>query len=952
MSVRAAQKTESDAFIERLLALGGAAARADLVAQHPAINWDEIVQTLTEKVWQEVRVDTRRAKHVADAAMDVARTLGKPALLARSFRAQANAMYALDEHPEAVHLYAHAIALFEQTGEEAELARTLSGSIQSLLLLGRYDDALAAGERAGAIFRKQGNTRRLARLEINLGNIYHRQDRFAEALAFYERAYEQMLAHDDAEGLAAVLSNLSLCHISLNDFPKALELHRAARRHCEQKDMPTLVAYADYNIAYLYFLRGEYGRSIQMLRDASVSAKKANDSYQLALCNLDLSEIYLELNLSAEAGELGRAANTGFHELGFGYEAAKALGFAAIAASRQGQAFEAVKLFAQAKEMFVRDQNQVWPSLIDLYEALVLFTEGRLFEARRLCVAAHEFFRTSSMRGKAVLAELLLARIALRLGDTVLASQHCGAALTALKDLDSPTLHYQAEFLMGEIARATGNEDAAYESYCRARAAVERLRSSLRGEELKIAFFENKLEVYESLVDICLRRQNSFEEAFAYIEQAKSRTLMDLLNQPVHVPTAVDPGQSELVRSIRNLREELNWYYNLIEREQLRPEERSPERVQQLELQARSRETDLMRAMKEATVAEANEAGMQVPSNLSLEEIRSVLPADTALVEFFCTHDRNIVCVLTRDKLHICPVTVQSRIQKLLQFLQFQISKFRLDPQYVATFSQPLLESTQAHLKSLYQELIAPIRHLLEARHVVFVQHGLLHYVPFHALHDGESYLIDQFSISYAPSASVYAHCQTKPVNAAGDSLILGVPDERTPAIAEEVRALAGILPNAKLFVGDEATEDVLKKYGPRSKSVHIATHGYFRQDNPMFSSIRLGTSHLSLYDMAHLQLPVDMVVLSGCATGLNVITPGDELMGLVRGLLQAGAQSLVLSLWDVHDDSTKEFMIEFYTQLQQGRTKGQAMQNACLHLRESRPHPYHWAPFLLIGKG
>ena len=78
-----------------------------------------------------------------------------------------------------------------------------------------------------------------------------------------------MLAHDDAEGLAAVLSNLSLCHISLNDFPKALELHQAARRHCEQKDMPILVAYADYNIAYLHFLRGEYGRAIQMLRDAA-----------------------------------------------------------------------------------------------------------------------------------------------------------------------------------------------------------------------------------------------------------------------------------------------------------------------------------------------------------------------------------------------------------------------------------------------------------------------------------------------------------------------------------------------------------------------------------------------------------------------------------------------------------------------------------------------------------
>jgi CHAT domain-containing protein len=119
-----------------------------------------------------------------------------------------------------------------------------------------------------------------------------------------------------------------------------------------------------------------------------------------------------------------------------------------------------------------------------------------------------------------------------------------------------------------------------------------------------------------------------------------------------------------------------------------------------------------------------------------------------------------------------------------------------------------------------------------------------------------------------------------------------------------------------------------------------------------MFSSIRLGASHLSLYDMAHLHLPVELVVLSGCATGLNVVTPGDELMGLVRGLLQAGARSLVLSLWDVDDDSTKEFMIEFYTQLQQGRPKAEALQTSSLRLRERRPHPYHWAPFLLIGKG
>ena len=951
MSVQAARKTESDALIEKLLALDDAPSRKRLVAQHPLAVWNEIVRILTERVWQEVRVDTHQAERSAQAAMEVAEAVGDRASLAMSLRAKANALYALDHHAEAIQLHEQAVALFEQVGDDAELARTLSGSIQPLLLLGRYDDALASGERARKIFEQQGNQRRLARLDINLGNIYHRQDRFTEAVEFYQRAYEELLRHDDAEGLAAVLSNLSLCYISLNDFPKALELHRIARQHCEQKGMPILVAYADYNIAYLYFLRGELGRAIQMLRDAAISARHAQDTYQQALCNLDLSEIYLELNLSTEAGELGRAAHQAFQDLGFGYEGAKALAFTAIAASRTGQAFEAVKLFAQAKEMFVRDQNQVWASLIDLYEALVLFNEGRLFEAQRLCVAALDFFRSSPMQGKAVLAELLLARISLRINDLPLAERQCQAARAILEKIDSPLLLYQAEFLMGEIARAIAQPQTAYESYRRAREAVEHVRGKLRGEELKIAFFQNKLEVYENLVDLCLHRPNSFEEAFGYIEQAKSRALMDLLMQSVHVPRAADSGQSELVRSIRNLREELNWYYNLIEREQLRPEERSQERIKQLEQQARLREADLMRAVKDATASEAHEAGL-VASTTSLEQIRAALPADTTLVEYFRTQDRTLACVLTRDQLHMVPVTLHSRIQKLLQLLQFQMSKFRLNPQYLATFNDSLLHSTEAHLKSLYQELLAPIRHVLNSQHLVFVPHGLLHYVPFHALHDGDSYLVDRYSVSYAPSASVYAVCQAKQGIASGDSLILGVPDVQAPLIQAEAEALSRILRNPRLFLGETATEEVLRTHGRNSRVVHIATHGYFRQDNPMFSSIRLGTSHLSLYDLSYLQLPADLIVLSGCATGLNVVSPGDELMGLVRGLLQAGAQSLVLSLWDVHDESTKEFMIGFYTRLQAGLTKPKAMQATMQELRRSYPHPYYWAPFSLIGKG
>lgn len=951
MSSKAAPQTESEAMIQRLLAAANDTARRELVRQHPALDWEQLITTLTDRVRQEIHVSTAEAQRLADIAIVVAETVGNKVALAKSFRAKANTLYAQDQHADAVEMHSRAEALFEEAGDKQELARTLSGSIQPLLLLGRYDEALQAAERARVIFSDQGNAWRLARLEINIGNIYQRQDRFEDALQHYQEAYDGLLSHDDAEGLAAVLSNLSLCYISLNNFPKALEFHKKARQHCLEKGMPILVAYADYNIAYLYFLRGEYGRSIQMLREAASGAKRADDSYQLALCDLDLAEIYLEINLSTEAVELAHAAHLGFERLGFGYEAAKALAFAAIGASRQGQAFEGLKLFRQSREMFARDKNLVWPSLIDLYEALVLFNEGRLFEARRLCVAARDFFSSAKMARKALLAELLLARIALRLNEMTAARQHCDAAMKQLTRLEAPMLLYQAQFLLGEISRAEKDDVLAYEAYSQARGALEALRGSLRGEELKIAFFDNKLELYEHLVDLCLRRSNGFEEAFSYIEQAKSRSLMDLMTQPVAV-VENDDGQSELVRSIRNLREELNWYYNLIEREQLRPEEKSQTRIEGLEEQARVRETALLRALQEATVAEVNQAGLQSPTNVPLEEIRAALAPDTALVEYFCAQDRILCCIVTRDDLQILPLTLQSRVQKLLQMLQFQLSKFRLDPQYVATFQDSLLEATNGHLKSLYDELLAPVRELLTAKHLVFVPHGLLHYVPMHALHDGESYLIDSYAISYAPSASIYAICRTNPEKSSGGSLIFGIADAQAPSILDEVQALTSILPDAKLFVGDKATEHALRENGPKSRLIHIATHGYFRQDNPMFSSIRLGGSYLSLYDLYHLKLSADLVVLSGCATGLNVIRPGDEQIGLVRGLLRAGAQSLVLSLWDVHDRSTQEFMVSFYTNMQQGLSKPEAIQAAMLDLRKRSPHPYYWAPFLLIGKG
>jgi CHAT domain-containing protein len=460
--------------------------------------------------------------------------------------------------------------------------------------------------------------------------------------------------------------------------------------------------------------------------------------------------------------------------------------------------------------------------------------------------------------------------------------------------------------------------------------------------------------VYENLVELCLARGNNpsaSEEAFTYMEEAKSRSLMDLFVKPAPSRTEKAQGQSDLVRSIRDLREELNWYYNLIEREQLQPEQVSPDRIATLQKQARHHEKELARIMREATEADATQAGLQVPSHVPIATIRAAIPADTLLVEYFRVRGLILVCLLGPTTLEVLPVTLESRIADLLRLLQFQLSKFHLTPHYLETFQDSLGRATQAHLKELYDELITPVAAKFEAKHLVFVPHGLLHYVPFHALFDGTQYLIDRHTVSYSPSASIYALCQKRNANSSGGSLILGNPDPQAPAILDEIQALSGVLDQAELFVGKNATEELLRSKGPTSRVIHIATHGHFRQDNPMFSAIRLGDSFLSLFDLYQLHLPVELITLSGCSTGLNVVAGGDELIGLARGLLHAGAQSLILSLWDVHDKSTAQFMSVFYRQLQQGQTKPDALRAAMLDVRSHYPHCYQWAPFILLGK-
>jgi len=262
-----------------------------------------------------------------------------------------------------------------------------------------------------------------------------------------------------------------------------------------------------------------------------------------------------------------------------------------------------------------------------------------------------------------------------------------------------------------------------------------------------------------------------------------------------------------------------------------------------------------------------------------------------------------------------------------------------------------LRKTTDLHLSELYRELIHPLENDLQTRHLIIVPHGVLHYLPFHAFLDGDSnYLIDRFTVSYAPSASVLRYCiERKPIVDA-KPIIMGVADERAPQIAEEIACLRKLIPLANTYYGKRATRGVLRRHAVQSDFLHIATHAVFRTDNPMFSSFKLSDGWLTALDLYSMTCQTNLVTLSGCKSGVTELSGGDELLGLMRGFLYAGARSLQLTLWDVNDRSTARFMREFYQAWQGGLSKSEALRAAALAVRKDDPHPYYWAPFYLVG--
>jgi CHAT domain-containing protein/tetratricopeptide (TPR) repeat protein len=450
-------------------------------------------------------------------------------------------------------------------------------------------------------------------------------------------------------------------------------------------------------------------------------------------------------------------------------------------------------------------------------------------------------------------------------------------ALTLIREFDD---HYEEAEALANLAflhQEMQEYELALDYYSQAVALIETLRTGVSAEEARAGFFATVVDTYANMVLLCLET-GDHERAFDTMERARSRAFLDVL--------AVG----------------------------------SP---------------DLPHEMGATT--------------MTLAQVQAALPDDALLLEYFTTGlveargsrsaaargaqrhrfppARTLIFAVTHDGVQVHDAGLSPN----------DLLPRRFDSVVERHFLEPRIR------RALYDRLIAPAAGLIQGKSRLYlVPHGPLHYVPFQALvaPDGDTLLREGApALVYTPSATILFHYEgEKSGQAPAPCLALGYNDQAAALLRfaeEEARGVAR-LAGGMALVGSSPKKARLYSQAANYRLLHFSCHGEFDPQAPLSSALHLapGEALTALDVLSHLCLRCDLVTLSACESGLSRVRRGDELVGLIRAFMHAGASALVSTLWRVDERSTLILMERFYQEVRTGTDFAEALKRAQLYLK------------------
>lgn len=798
--------------------------------------------------------------------------------------------------------------------------------------LGKQDDALYYYQKANKIFVNNNHLPLSGLSYNNLGNIYHNKGKYDKALKYYHKSLQiQLKLYPKNHPLiAGGYNNIGITLKNLGDYEEALKYYDKALtiRKSIYGEKSRFTADTYHNIGISYENKGEFDIALEYYH-------KALNIYTEIFGNknhLKISDVYINI------ASVNYKKNK-FDEALLNYS-------------------EVIKIL---------EQNYGEENLIS---AKPLNQIGLIYSKLGHHKKAIEYHKKSLVANK--------KNKATNISYTSFSPDEYYDSLILLETLKGTA------FSLWQKNRSSENSLDTFKKifgiYHNLDQLIHHKRQSYLNYQDKVTFSHLTKGIYQDAVIVynqafeTYKKLDYLKQAFYYNEQSKASALKELLNEDQAKNFVGLPKEALELEKV--LKTDIAHYNSKVTNETSKKSIDSNKlREYQNNLFDLQLKQDSLIKVLEKNYTDYHRLKYN-NDHLSITDIQRRLNKNTSILEFFTTDSSTYVFTITKQNIHSTKLSTPG-IEKQIE-------------QWKASILTKNIQEYKTIGHHLHNMLLAPVKEQLSGDELIVIPDGPLWHLNFDLLLTNQiasndpknfPYLLRQYAISYANSANIlfteysknsntellkeclafsFSSEEKDSDNQAIALEVLRNTNDDLPGTREEILAISEIL-NGKYYYGSKAIETNFKQQVNRYNILHLALHGEVDNQHPENSKLYFTKSKDTLEDnvlysheLFALNIPAELAVLSACNTGSGKIAAGEGIMSLGNAFQYAGTKSLLLSSWEVYDQTTPELMRHFYSNLKEGMNKPKALQKAKLEVLNASEitlsHPFYWGSFYLIG--
>jgi CHAT domain-containing protein/Tfp pilus assembly protein PilF len=916
----------------------------------------------------------------------------------------------IDQPQKALEYYNQALAISRAVQNRGQEAITLYNIGAVHRKIDQPQKALRYYNQALAISRAVQNRNDEDKALNDIGLVYNDIGQPRKALEYYSQALAISRAAQNRGGEAITLNNIGAVYEKIGQPQKALEYYDQALPILRKIQNRGGEATTLNNIGAVYEKIGQPQKALNYLSQSLSISKEVNDRGGEATTLNNIGAIYYKIGQPQKALEYYDQALPILREVQNRNGEATTLNNAGNIYRDIGQRQKALEYFSQSLSISKEVNDKVG-------ESRTLSNIGAVYGDIGQPQKALEYFSQSlpirkkvDDRGGEATVLNNIGTIYYKIGQRQKALEYYIQSLPILREVQDRD--HEASILgnLADLERSRGNLQVALTHIEFAIKIIETIRTEIVSQEFRTSYFASQQDYYDFYIDVLMQLHKQQPSkgfnalALQASEHARARGLLDLLRESqADIRQGVDP---KLIEQEKNLQFQLN----ALEKRRIELYSKTPTKSQ-VDGFNKEYDTLLPQYQDVETKIRSNSpryAALTQPQPLTVAELKQqVLDDNTVLLEYFLGKDHIYLWAVSKSEITSYELPKQSEIEAAIQQFRKVVADSTAQPSAISKGGA-----------SLTQMLIAPAAKQIGQKRLLIVSNGALQYLPFAALPalTGSQSLLSEHEIINLPSASTLATLRKEldkrkpapktvavfadPVFSPTDGRVAqrksrtpasknpaqgntstepfsiqilrdatqeaGVNFERLPGTRQEAKGILQFLPanmqtQALDFNANKTT--VLNANLSQYRIIHFATHGILNTTRPELSAVVLSlvdpkgqpqNGFLRLNDIFNLNLSAELVVLSACQTGLGQNIRGEGLIGLTRGFMYAGTPRVLVSLWNVNDESTAVLMTHFYkAMLEQKLPPATALRAAQLKMQLDPKwrSPYYWAAFTLQGE-